>query len=101
VESLPPEISASEEAKKSSKPQEPDGGDLKIAWRYQHLPTGNAESNKPVQFGHHFDLSRTLSPEALSALKITNWVGGDHKENNSPEGSSLFYKLKKLIFIHL
>ncbi|XP_019619564.1 PREDICTED: elongator complex protein 4-like [Branchiostoma belcheri] len=36
---------------------------MKIAWRYQNLPTEQPELGAFSQFGHYYDLSRTMSSE--------------------------------------
>ncbi|CAB3373497.1 Hypothetical predicted protein [Cloeon dipterum] len=91
VSNLPSEVQMESKVKESPQPQQSEDPDLKIAWRYQHLPTGapNA-SDKPAEFGHHFDLSRTVSAEQLGAHKITKWSEVDTKrdefqDDNLPE----------------
>lgn len=87
VESIPPEIETSNASTKSSETSKEADGDLKIAWRYQHLPSGNsANSGNPNQFGHHFDLSRSLAPEIIAASNVTKWTEKSSNRETS-EGS--------------
>ncbi|KAF4527692.1 hypothetical protein B566_EDAN017583 [Ephemera danica] len=74
-------------------PQEPEkDSDLKIAWRYQNIPTTGQESRLPtLQFGHHFDLSRTVDPEIIQVSKPTLWSDIDTKIESKYEHLPAFY----------
>ncbi|XP_074005519.1 elongator complex protein 4 [Numenius arquata] len=41
---------------------------MKIAWRYQNLPTMEA-SPTSTKFGHYYDVSKTMSPELFQSVK--------------------------------
>lgn len=57
----------------AKKTQETQDDELKIAWRYQHLPSGSESVSSPLQFGHHFDLSQKLGPGAIETANTTLW----------------------------
>jgi len=71
VQELPEQVGASEE--KDPPPMPAHGklsdDELKIAWRYSNMPK-NQPSTKAVQFGHYFDLSKTLSADHQNRLSI-------------------------------
>ncbi|XP_059482829.1 elongator complex protein 4 [Neocloeon triangulifer] len=84
-----------------------ESSDMKIAWRYQHMPNNSSDrSNRSVQFGHHFDLSRNLVPEVLSSIKLTRWSGGPVKHDKtaedvlSPEIQTLLESVKNSLAEH-
>ncbi|NWU97003.1 ELP4 protein, partial [Upupa epops] len=54
-----------EEAVKSEESQD----SMKIAWRYQNLPKMEASPTTSTKFGHYYDVSKTMSPELLQAIK--------------------------------
>lgn len=40
---------------------------MKIAWRYQHLPKYQSNSTS-IKFGHYYDLTKTMDPELTSSI---------------------------------
>jgi hypothetical protein len=85
---LPPPVSssASEDSAKSKAPQETD---LKIAWRYQHLPSGQEAISSPLQFGHHFHLSKKLGPDGAQTVNATLWSGEQTKKGELTHKSGM------------
>lgn len=61
--------------------------DLKIAFRYQNLPT--AEVGRQHQFGHYYDLSKSMPEEQLKSADIEYWTGNDISNGTSHK----YYKL--------
>lgn len=46
---------------------------MTIAFRYQNLPT--TEKQTPHQFGHYYDLSKTMSSDDIQNADINYWTG--------------------------
>ncbi|KAJ6665141.1 hypothetical protein lerEdw1_005372 [Lerista edwardsae] len=45
---------------------------MKIAWRYQNIPTLETTQTAISKFGHYFDLSKTMAPQLIQNIK---WHG--------------------------
>lgn len=88
ISELPPPVSSSsaEDTAKSKTLQE---ADLKIAWRYQHLPSGQEAVSSPLQFGHHFDLSQKLGPDGAQTVNATLWNGDKTKKEEHSHKSGM------------
>eukprot|EP00112_Aurelia_sp_Birch-Aquarium-sp1_P024770 Seg798.3 transcript_id=Seg798.3/GoldUCD/mRNA.D3Y31 product="Elongator complex protein 4" protein_id=Seg798.3/GoldUCD/D3Y31 len=45
-------------------------GELKIAWRYQNLPTHDIKTNT-LQFGHYYDLTKIMDENQFTGIDVT------------------------------
>lgn len=73
--------------------------DLKIAFRYKNLPT--TEISQQHQFGHYYDLSKTMSEEQLKTADIDYWTGKNDVNGESISQTSARGKLSNHCFCTL
>lgn len=48
---------------------------MKIAFRYQNLPTNSVDYSESKHISHHFDLSRNISFSDIENSDIVYWAG--------------------------
>lgn len=66
---LPPSVSIDQEISKLSKAAEEK---MKIAFRYQNLPTATTSRSKTM-YGHNFDLEKTVGEDVIRNSDIEYW----------------------------
>lgn len=66
---LPPSVAIDEEISKLSKAAEEK---MKIAFRYQNLPTATTSRSKTM-YGHNFDLEKTVGEDVIQNADIEYW----------------------------
>ncbi|XP_066494112.1 elongator complex protein 4 isoform X2 [Tiliqua scincoides] len=65
-------VNEREEAATAVKCKHNSQASMKIAWRYQNIPTLETTQTAISKFGHYFDLSKTMAPEQIQNIK---WHG--------------------------
>ncbi|XP_062599943.1 elongator complex protein 4-like [Saccostrea cucullata] len=68
---------------------------MKIAWRYQHLPANQA-IHSSSKFGHYYDLTKVMDPQLTSAINPT-LIGSEDFEIGCKECEDLNPKYKYLL----
>jgi hypothetical protein len=64
------------------------------------LPSGNSvNSNSPNQFGHHFDLSKSLAPEIISAYSVTKWSSNSNNQETTKGSFKALLLVKGCCFL--
>ncbi|XP_011412257.4 elongator complex protein 4 [Magallana gigas] len=68
---------------------------MKIAWRYQHLPASQA-GHSSSKFGHYYDLTKVMEPQLISSVNPA-LVGIEELERECKECKDLNPKYKYLL----
>lgn len=91
------EVPAVSSFNEDSKTRKGTDNKMVIAFRYEHLPAGDAKISN--QFGHYFDLSRKMAKENITKVQNFTWNGEQQPENiqNPMFTNSLYWDLLQTI----